>query len=652
MRNIRLGAAERVQGNVSMSLEESRMSGALARILCVLAISGGLLVNPPVARAGHSADLASELTTIMSGAGADEYGFLVSEVNGPGVAEKNAAKVFQPASTLKALVALHALQQVQAGAADLEQDTVPRYAMSGSCPMSATSGTETLETAIRLMMRVSDNSSTHALVMHFGVENVNATAAASGLTETRFQTMEEAPGYHKLGCVRADHTQMDPPRVEGNTGTLEEFGAIYGGVADGSLLQGDARLEFSRLTTGRQMFEEEGYDFFQYWPEIVAIADEERPGDVTDHEFTHFLSRLDEHAKGGSYGTSSPSLRWVSFSGILQVPTCAAGTLVDRLYSIGMFFDRVPTENQAALNTAFGNARKAMARSLINDALGDWTACPTPATLDVADASVVYDGNPKAVAVSSDPSGLEVDITYTDADGNPVTAPTNAGSYDVVVTVAEPSQYSATPASGVLTITPAPLTISGPHVTRLYGAADPPLTPHVLGLQGGDTVEDLGPVSCETTATPTSHAGTYPVTCSGAANDNYAITYLPGTLVVTYEVSRLQRPIADPPSDHPTRVKQGSTLPVKFSLLGEGGALPAVLATERASACGVLIAIVPSGDPLPATGTCANYQAIGSEFHTNVTTGHLSPGDHVVMVWVVAGDGTLAGHRAVPISIV
>jgi hypothetical protein len=54
------------------------------------------------------------------------------------------------------------------------------------------------------------------------------------------------------------------------------------------------------------------------------------------------------------------------------------------------------------------------------------------------------------------------------------------------------------------------------------------------GFVNGETVAVLtGTLACVTTATTTSLAGTYPITCSGQSSINYAITYVPGTLTVT-----------------------------------------------------------------------------------------------------------------------
>jgi len=57
------------------------------------------------------------------------------------------------------------------------------------------------------------------------------------------------------------------------------------------------------------------------------------------------------------------------------------------------------------------------------------------ATIELANLNPAYDGNPKPVTVTTDPAGLAVTVTY---DGSE-TAPTNAGSYQVVATITDPN---------------------------------------------------------------------------------------------------------------------------------------------------------------------------------------------------------------------
>ena len=68
----------------------------------------------------------------------------------------------------------------------------------------------------------------------------------------------------------------------------------------------------------------------------------------------------------------------------------------------------------------------------------------------------------------------------------------------------------------------------------MYGAALPTLTASYSGFVNGDTVASLDtPVSLSTTATAASAVGTYPITASGAADANYTISFVAGTVTVT-----------------------------------------------------------------------------------------------------------------------
>ena len=77
------------------------------------------------------------------------------------------------------------------------------------------------------------------------------------------------------------------------------------------------------------------------------------------------------------------------------------------------------------------------------------SVAPAPATIALHNLTQTYDGSPKAVSLTTDPSGLAVVVTY---NGSPV-EPTNAGSYAVEANIANPN-YQGT-ASGTLVIAPA-----------------------------------------------------------------------------------------------------------------------------------------------------------------------------------------------------
>ena len=69
-----------------------------------------------------------------------------------------------------------------------------------------------------------------------------------------------------------------------------------------------------------------------------------------------------------------------------------------------------------------------------------------------------YDGTVKSVTATSSPSGMTVNLVYYDGDGNPISPPTDAGSYTVVGTINHGS-YSGS-ATNTLTIAKATATIT------------------------------------------------------------------------------------------------------------------------------------------------------------------------------------------------
>nr|HQU84398.1 pectinesterase family protein [Pyrinomonadaceae bacterium] len=84
------------------------------------------------------------------------------------------------------------------------------------------------------------------------------------------------------------------------------------------------------------------------------------------------------------------------------------------------------------------------------------------AAVTFSNLTQVYDGTPKSVTTSTDPSGLAVDVTY---NGSP-TAPTNAGTYTVAATVNDAS-YQGT-ATATLTISPASASVSLSNLLQDY----------------------------------------------------------------------------------------------------------------------------------------------------------------------------------------
>jgi hypothetical protein len=131
--------------------------------------------------------------------------------------------------------------------------------------------------------------------------------------------------------------------------------------------------------------------------------------------------------------------------------------------------------------------------------------------------------------VNNDPAS-----TLTGVLGTSATAASPVGNYAFTTNLLQ--NYTVVLAANAPTfaVTAAPLTITAANQSMVYGAALPALTVSYSGLVNGDTPVSLSaPPSVSSTATASSHVGSYPITASGAADANYTISYLSGTLSIT-----------------------------------------------------------------------------------------------------------------------
>ena len=114
------------------------------------------------------------------------------------------------------------------------------------------------------------------------------------------------------------------------------------------------------------------------------------------------------------------------------------------------------------------------------------------------------------------------------------TAMSPVGTYPIVVKKGSVTNYNVTYVAGTLTITKAPLSIKAGTYTKKQGEKNPEFTLTYEGFKNNETKAVLTKqptVSCN--ATESSAPGEYPVIVSGAEAQNYAITYVNGTLIVT-----------------------------------------------------------------------------------------------------------------------
>ena len=197
----------------------------------------------------------------------------------------------------------------------------------------------------------------------------------------------------------------------------------------------------------------------------------------------------------------------------------------------------------------------------------------------------------------------------------------------------------------------AKLTVTANNQTRLFGQANPPLTYTISGFVGGDTSAVVsGSAGCTTTATASSPAGMYPITCTAgtlSAPGYTFATFVAGTLTVSYSRPCLTGAHAGPlnvaageavcigaggSQTGPVTVAPGGSLDV------EGGRITGPLTATGAAAvriCGATITgpLTISGSTGPVLvggGACAPNTIIGPVRVTDNTGGVEVNGNRVI----------------------
>ena len=165
-------------------------------------------------------------------------------------------------------------------------------------------------------------------------------------------------------------------------------------------------------------------------------------------------------------------------------------------------------------------------------------------TLTASYSGFVNDDTPASLTTL--PTLSTTATANSDVSGNPYTI-TASGAVD--------SNYTISYAAGVLTVTPAGLTITADDQTSVYGAGLPTMTASYSGFVAGDTADNLStPPTLTTTATASSHVGSYDISASGAVDSDYTISYVDGSLTITSASLTIT-------ADNQTNV-YGGTLPI------------------------------------------------------------------------------------------
>jgi hypothetical protein len=323
-----------------------------ARLLDVKTYSSGGARKFAAIMVNNSNAATSRIRALMRSGTDGDTGHYVKQVGGSVQAALQSSQVFEPASTIKALIGLHAMREVDAGRASLNQ-LVNIYAPSatGSCPTSTITGTETLGNAIYQMLEFSDNQRTRAVIDAFGFAPINQTADTAGMASTQLN--------HYPGCGGP----------VANALTLADAGRMYEGIANGTLLSASSR------TALYQRMPEQAGDFTGIRGALRTLVDEEGASlGLSATALSQYKSRLVTHYKAGNYTLCGGScLEHISVAGVAEVPRCSLGVTSTQNYVWGIFI--AGATNKTAASTTFHDAKVEPLREPIRGALSNWSAC-------------------------------------------------------------------------------------------------------------------------------------------------------------------------------------------------------------------------------------------------------------------------------------
>ena len=142
-------------------------------------------------------------------------------------------------------------------------------------------------------------------------------------------------------------------------------------------------------------------------------------------------------------------------------------------------------------------------------------------------------------------SGSEVATLYGGGNGDFITVRTGTMASikkagNVILTGYAPgstNMFGAPSISKIVTVSKAPLTVTGDDFSINVGNTLPTLTYQTAGWKNNDTVNGLSTgISVDTNATNSNTGGTFYVRPSGAVSDKYVFTYVDGQLIITNKI--------------------------------------------------------------------------------------------------------------------
>lgn len=396
--------------------------------------------------------------TALAGALGD-HGFYLKEVNGPILAEMRADTVFEPASTMKTLYHAYAMRRVHLGQAFLGQQ------INKPTTCGVPGSNQTLSLTLSEMMEVSDNMSTLAVSNHFGLSNIDNSAAAFGMTSTNCN--------YTIGCVGPT-----PGSIE-NQLTLRDLTALHETVCNGYL--GNYRDNFYALMQESLGFPSWGTDSLSARINAEALV-LGLPNAVRDA----FKAELQIAYKPGGVGmtVSGQTHYYFAEGGWMSVPfKNASGVVQPREYTFGVFNYDFAVQEVSGRN-AMCDAELDLVWGRIKAAMATWDNHVNGSIVTIIGAGCAGSSGTPTHAATGTPE-IGATVNYNLANAPAFTLGITAFGFDAVSWNGQPLPFNLAPvgAPGCLLRINALILDSG--LTTMAGTRSHPITfPNTTSLIG------------------------------------------------------------------------------------------------------------------------------------------------------------------------
>jgi hypothetical protein len=304
---------------------------------------------------GNADPITTRIGDLLNWGADGATGGYLKQVGGPQIAGLQTAYGYEPASSIKALIALHYMRKVDAFTESQGATHSVYTALSGSCPLDATPVTESFRTSLLKMLKNSDNSRAQFFRQRYGNEDINLTAGSVvGMTNSWL--------HHRLGC--GDSALARPNQL-----TLQDAGLLYERIFNASVISPAGRDSLRQYLVNET-------DNFPIQTNLNAIVDQEAAALGMAGAAASFKSQIRLAFKAGSYGlvpSGSPIHFDYSVNGWLRLPVCS-GSATGKEYVFGVFINN--SLNQTTTNNRLWTCSAELFREQIRAAL---QGCPLDA---------------------------------------------------------------------------------------------------------------------------------------------------------------------------------------------------------------------------------------------------------------------------------